>query len=266
MNRGDSAFLLLTRFGFAARGVLYLLIGYLVLYFGRAEDAGEALGHLRSGASRMLLVAAAIGFAGYGSWRLVDAALDTEGKGSGVRGIGARFARAVSGFIHMGLGYQALRLFLGDTGARGGSSESAEAGAATAMALPGGDLLLIAAAGILFGIAIFQVLHGLRRRFRRHLAPKAARSRWVVAIGMAGFLARGLLFGMAGWLAYRAAIDHRPDQAGGLGDALSSLPDSVQMLAGAGLALFGVFSLIEARYRVIHDPHVGARIARAAGR
>ena len=266
MNRGDSAFLLLTRFGFAARGVLYLLVGYLALYFGRAEDAGEALAHLRTGASRVVLAAVAVGFAGYGSWRLVDAALDTEGKGNGVRGIGARFVRAVSGFIHLGLGFKALRLFLGDYGAKGGSSETAEAGAATAMTMPGGDLLLFVAAAILFGIAVFQIFHGLRRRFRRHLTTQAASNRWIVAIGMAGFLARGLLFGMAGWLAYRSAVDHRPAEAGGLGDALANFPDLVQMLAAAGLALFGVFSLIEARYRMIRNPQVGERIARAARR
>jgi hypothetical protein len=266
VKRGEAAFLLLTRFGFAARGVLYLLVGYLALYFGRAEDAGEALGHLRSGGSRTILAAIAIGFAGYGSWRLVDAALDTEGKGRGVRGIGARLARAVSGFIHLGLGFKALRLFLGDDGAKGGSSETAEVGAATAMNLPGGNLLLFAAAAILFGIAAGQIFHALRGRFRRHLAPQAARNRWIVAIGISGFLARGLLFGMAGWLAYRSAIDHLPAEAGGLGDALGSLPDSVQTLAAAGLALFGLFSLIEARYRIIRNPRLGDRIARARGR
>ena len=266
MHRGDSAFLLLTRFGFAARGVLYLLVGYLALYFGRAEDAGEALAHLRSGGSRAVLAAIALGFAGYGSWRLVDAALDTEGKGSSLRGIGARFGRAVSGFIHLGLGFKALRLFLGDDGAKGGSSETAEWSAATAMTMPGGDLLLFGAAAVLFGIATFQIFHGLRRRFRRHLTPEAAGKSWIVAVGMAGFLARGLLFGMAGWLASRAAVDHIPAEAGGLGDALSSLPDFVQTLAASGLALFGLYSLIEARYRMINNPRLGHRIAKAASR
>jgi hypothetical protein len=264
--RSDSHFLLLTRVGFVARGLMYLLVAYLTLWVGRAEDAGEALAHLRRGGSAILLAAMAVGFGAYGVWRLVDAALDVEHRGHGAKGAMVRLSHAGSGIIHLGLGFKAARLTLGDAAAHGGSSQAAEDGAATAMTLPGGDLLLFAAASILLIMAGNQLLKAVRRRFLRHLIADAQRKPWVILIGIAGHAARAVLFAVAAWLLYRAAIDHSAAEAGGLGDALTNLPGLYRTLVAAGLAMFGAYSLIEARYRVIPDPHIGARVAEAAAR
>lgn len=266
MNRGDSGFLLLTRIGFAARGLMYLLVAYFAVRLGRAEDAGEALAHLRTGPGFAMLAGMALGFVAYGIWRLVDAGFDVEGLGNGVKGAGVRLAHAGSGFIHLWLGFKTIRLALGDAAAKGGSSEAAESGAATAMTLPGGDLLLIAAAAILLAVAANQLVKAARRRFLRHLTPAAQRKPWVIFLGVAGYAARGLLFATAAWLLYRSQAEHSPAAAGGLGDALTNLPGLFRILAAAGLAMFGAYSLIEARYRVIRDPQVVHRVARVAGR
>ena len=266
MLRSDSAFLLLTRIGFAARGLLYLLVAYLTVWVGRTEDAGEALAHLRSGGSVILLAAMAVGFGAYGVWRLVDAAIDTEHRGNGLKGAGIRLSHAGSGAIHLGLGFKAVRLALGDSSARGGSSQAAEDGAATAMTYPGGDALLFAAAAILLAMATNQLIKAARRRFLRHLTPAAQRKRWVILIGVAGYAARGVLFAVAAWLLYRATMDHAPSEAGGLGDALTNLPGLYRNLVAAGLAMFGTYSLIEARYRIIREPHIARRVAEAARR
>jgi hypothetical protein len=245
---------------------MYLLVGYFAVRLGRAEDAGEALAHLRSGPAVAMLAAMALGFGAYGIWRLVDAGFDVENRGNGAKGLFIRLAHAGSGLIHLALGYKAVRLVLGDQGARGGSSETAESGAATAMTLPGGDLLLIAAAAILLGVAANQFIHAARRRFLRHLTPGAQRKPWVILLGVAGYAARGILFATAAWLVYRSEIEQSPAAAGGLGDALTNLPGLFGTLAAAGLAMFGAYSLVEARYRVIRDPHLVRRVARAAGR
>lgn len=266
MNRSDSGFLLLTRVGFAARGLMYLLVAYFAMRLGRAEDAGEALAHLREGPGVAMLAGMALGFIAYGVWRLVDAGFDVENRGNGIKGAGVRLAHAGSGLIHLLLGFKAIRLALGDSGAKGGSSEAAESGAATAMSLPGGDLLLIAAAAILLAIAANQLIKAARRRFLRHLTPEAQRKLWVILLGVAGYAARGILFATAAWLVYRSQAEHSPAAAGGLGDALTNLPGLFRTLAAAGLAMFGAYSLVEARYRVIPNPHVGKRVARAAGR
>jgi hypothetical protein len=62
---------------------------------------------------------------------------------------------------------------------------------------------------------------------------------------------------------FRAASDHAPREAGGLGDALRAMPGAVRAAAAAGL---GLFSLVEAWFRDIRDPKLGERVKRAAGR
>ena len=257
-----SSFLLLTRIGFAARGLMYLLVAYLAVRLGRAEDAGPALAYLKSGAGKALLAGMAVGFGAYAAWRLLDAALDVEHRGTGAKALGIRLAHAGSGFIHGWLGFKTARLALGGA-AQGGSSETAETGAATAMSYPGGDVLLLIGAAILIGVAIVQFSHAVRRSFLRHLAAGARDKWWVILAGVAGYAARGIIFAVAAWLLYRASIDRSPGEAGGLGDVLALLHGPVRMAVAGGLALFGTYSLIEAWYRVIRDPQVKARVKAA---
>ncbi|HEX6376722.1 MAG TPA: DUF1206 domain-containing protein [Allosphingosinicella sp.] len=256
------SFLLLTRIGFAARGLLYLIVGYLALKLGRAEDAGGALDWLGGKTGGMMLGALAFGFAAYGIWRVTDAVFDTQGKGRRLKGIAGRLAGALSGLIHLGLAFSAAKLALGG-GSGGDSSDSAESGAATAMSLPGGEALLLVAAAILAVAGIAQFAIALGRRFCKHLSPEAKHRWWVIAAGVGGHAARGIIFLAAAWLALRAGLDHRPEEAGALADALRSMPGSLRAAVAAGLCLFGAYSLIEARYRILPDPHVRHRVAGA---
>ena len=53
---------LLTRLGFAARGLLYLVIAYLLIRIGRAESPTGALDYLAEGGGNALLLAMIAGF------------------------------------------------------------------------------------------------------------------------------------------------------------------------------------------------------------
>lgn len=262
MSSVSPSFLLLTRIGFAARGLLYLVVGYLALKLGRAEDAGGALDWLSGKTGGMALGALAFGFAAYGIWRVTDAIFDTQGKGRELKGIIGRLAGALSGLIHLGLAYSAVKLALGN-GSGGDSSENAESGAATAMSLPGGEALLFAAAAILAVAGVAQFGIALKRGFCKHLAPEARDRWWVIAAGVGGHAARGAIFLTAAWLVLNAGLHHKAEEAGALGDALLSMPDALRAAVAAGLCLFGAYSLIEARYRIIPDPHVKDRVADA---
>jgi hypothetical protein len=257
------SFLLLTRIGFAARGLLYLIVGYLALKLGRAEDAGGALDWVSRQAGGLVLGALALGFAAYGIWRATDAVFDTQAKGRDLKGIAGRLAGGLSGIIHLGLAYTAAKLAIGGGGSGGDSSDSAESGAAAAMSLPGGDLILYGAAAILAVAGVAQLGIALRRSFCRHLAPGAQHRWWVIAAGFGGHAARGAIFLAAGWLVFNATLRHRAEEAGALGDALLSMPDGLRAAVAAGLCLFGAYSLIEARYRVLPDPRVKQRVADA---
>lgn len=262
MSSVSPNFLLLTRIGFAARGLLYLIIGYLALQLGQAKDAGGALEHVSREAGGVVLGALALGFVAYGIWRVADAIFDTQNKGKDAKGIAGRAAGAVSGLIHLGLAFTAAKLATGG-GSGGDSSDSAESGAAAAMSLPAGDLLLYAVAAILAVAGAAQLVVAAKRSFCKHLAPEAKDKWWVVAAGTGGHAARGTIFLAAAWLVFNATRHHQAEEAGALGDALTSLPDSLRAAVAAGLCLFGIYSLIEARYRIIPDPHVRHRVADA---
>jgi hypothetical protein len=262
MSSVSPNFLLLTRVGFAARGLLYLIIGYLALKLGRAEDAGGALEHVSREAGGLVLGLLALGFVAYGIWRVADAIFDTQNKGKDAKGIAGRLAGAASGLIHLGLAFTAMKLATGSASG-GDSSNSAESGAAAAMGLPGGDLLLYLAAAILAAAGIAQIAIAAKRSFRKHLAAEAKNKMWVILAGTAGHAARGVIFLSAAWLLFGAARHDEAEEAGALGDALLNLPGALQAAVAAGLCLFGVYSLIEARYRIIPDPQVKHRVSGA---
>jgi hypothetical protein len=254
---------MLTRVGFAARGIMYVLIGFLAVRLGRNEDGAGAMAALDSGPWRFLLALMAAGFLGYGLWRLSEAATDTEGNGSGAKGIAIRIGGAVSGLVHLGLSFYALTLALGS---RGGSGGGAQETAATVLDQPVGWLALLLAGLALAATGLFQLIKAAKRDFLRHLSPEASRQPWVGWLGSGGYAARGIVFAVMGWFLFQAGRDARASEAGGMGEALSWLSGPMQTLVAAGLLLFGLFSFVEARYRRINDPGVLDRLARAAQR
>jgi hypothetical protein len=252
----------LTRVGFAARGIIYVLIGWLTLRSGRTEDGGGVLAWLASGSGRILLAVMAAGLLAYGVWRLLEAWIDSAGHGSSAKGAAARAGGAVSGLVHIALGGAAA---LHALGSGGGGSDSAESGARTLLSLPGGGIMLILVAAILLVTGFVQLGKAWTLGFLRHLGGGAEARRWITVLGRAGFLARGIVFLIMAWFFWRAGSEHSSAQAGGPADALSSLPDNLQILVAAGLLLFGLFSLAEAWFRRIEDPHVVERLRSLGG-
>lgn len=244
----------LTRVGFAARGLMYFTIGFLALRSGRTEDSAGALEQLNSGIGRPLLILMALGFIAYAIWRLSEAVIDSEGHGNDGKGLAVRIGGGISGVVHAGLALVALRLGLGQSSQGGGNGE--QQGAATALSLPGGELLLGLVAAALIGVGLFQLVKAARADFLKHLAPEAARQDWVKWMGRAGYAARGIVFLVIGYFAFRAASAGQASQAGGVDAALSALPGALFVAVAIGFILFGCFSLVEARYRRITDPKV----------
>ncbi|MCW3796380.1 DUF1206 domain-containing protein [Sphingomonas sp. BN140010] len=252
----------LARLGFAARGLLYLVIAYLVLTAGRTEDPAGALGYLASGAGWWLLVLITAGFVAYGVWRLSDAAFNIERHEAGRKGLGERIGAGASGIVHLFLAWQAVRLLRGAAQSNG---NGAEQGAETALHLPGGQLLLIVGGLVLLGVGIAQLVQTYTLKFCQSLDGRVARKEWVKWTGRGGYAARGLVFLITGYFLLRAGFAEQASRAGGMQEALAWLTSPWDTIVALGLALFGIFSLVEARYRVIHDVPVEgmARQARA---
>jgi hypothetical protein len=253
----------LARAGYLAKGVVYLIVGLLTLQAAAgsggppsgAESAFLTL--LRQPLGRLLLGLTAIGLSGYAIWRLFCAAFDPERRGDGLKRVFVRIGYAGSGLAHGALALEAAQLALGNGG--GGSGNRTEGWTATALHAPLGPWIVGAAA---LGVAIYglaQIRRGLSSKVEERLRlgelPPDER-RLVVRVGRVGTVARGVVFGIIGYLLLRAAIDHDPEKAGGLADALATLqrqPYAPVLLGGValGLAAYGAYQLVKARYRVI---------------
>ena len=251
----------LTRVGFAARGLLYIVIALLVIRAGRAESTSGALKYLGEGGGQVLLVVMAAGLFAYSVWRLADAAFDIERHGSGQKGAMERVGAAASGLIHLFLAWQAVRLIQGAASAGDGTQD----GARTALQLPAGGTLVVIAGVVLLGVGAFQLIKAVKGSFLRHLEPQIARQPWAQWSGRAGYAARGIVFLISSFFLLKAGIQERASEAGGTAEALSWLSSPLDLLVALGLLAFGLFSLIEARFRILHDVPVKGVVRRATG-
>lgn len=244
----------LVRLGHAARGLTYILLGMLALTTGGQERAGaqgvfDYLQDKPMGSALLWVVA--IGLFAYAIFKLVAGASNLENHDRDAKGMAARVGEIASGVIHLVLAYAAFRF-------ASGSKASAGSGGEAAMAQPVMDLelgaVLIGIAGLgMLVAAIIQAKHAATGDFMKHIAARAPRL--VEAVGRAGHAARAVVFAIIGWSLVRAAWLNSEGAVKGLGEALLSLRDMgvVYTLVAIGLLLFGAFSLVTARYRVIPD-------------
>jgi hypothetical protein len=245
---GESKFQRWTRVGFVARGLLYIVIGVLVLGTGRTEDLTGALEYLGHGIGRLLLAVLALGMGTYGLWRFADAAFGIENMGSDGKAMSKRAAAGLIGAIYLYLAYKAAHILL--DGNAGASSTQQQAD--TLLDLPGGIVVLGLAALMLAVAGGMQLKKAASCSFLRRL-DDAAREPLVKWLGRIGYASRGIIFLAVAFLIGRAALDGRGNEAGGMEQALDLLSGPLLYAVGAGLMLFGLFSIIEARFRRIHD-------------
>ncbi|HYW13588.1 MAG TPA: DUF1206 domain-containing protein [Longimicrobium sp.] len=252
----------LARLGYAAKGVVYLIVGFIAAdaAFSPAEQVQGTHGALdtilHQPFGKVLLGIMALGLAGYVLWKIVQAVLDPERKGGDAKGLVARVGYGISAVLYGGLTLEAVRMLRGNGG---GESNGAQHWTAMVMDKPFGRVAI----GLLgLGIAGYG-LYELYRAFASDLAKKlnlegsavATRQR-VVGLGRAGTAARGVVFGIIGWLVLKAALQYDASEAQGLEGALVALRKAAYgpwllMLVALGLMAYGIFQLVKARYRVI---------------
>lgn len=188
------------------------------------------------------------------TWRVLSAVLDTERKGRGLRGIAARAYYMGTAIMHAMLAAGVIAVLRGARSS-GGHGDAARS-TATAMHQPFGRWLVIAAGLALLGYATYQVYKGWMTKLGKSLdldRIEPDTRKWIVAISRFGLAARGLVFGVMGWFLARAGLRHDPGEARGVGEALSAFDGSSWILASVavGLAAYGVYMLVKAKYRRI---------------
>ena len=243
--------------GLAARGVIYLLIGWVAILvaMGKTKQEADQRGALQLLAGKpyglVSLWLLCIGFAAYALWRLSEAAFGVTGDGNGAGPRLKSLARAVV------YGSLAVTTFSVINGARRSQSGQQRDWTARLMSHPGGRWAVGLVGAVIVVIGVILVMEGVKRRFVKYLQTgqmSPATRRVVVRLGMIGTIARGLVFALAGALVIEAAVKYQPSKAGGLDSALKTLRDQsfgevALIAAGLGLIIFGVYGLCEARWR-----------------
>lgn len=255
--RNNDGFELAARVGYAASGLLHLMIGVIALQIalggsGQASQSG-AISALAGTPGGMVLIW--IGFLGSVALALFlfsDAAFGARRFSEKDR------AKQRLKSAGKGVAYGAIGVAFGDfalTGAGGGGS-SAESLSARLLANPAGAVLLAAVGLGFLVVAGYFVYRGVSRSFEENLKrlPPGKAGTAVVQLGVAGYVAKGVALGVIGVLLGVAAYRHDPEAAAGIDGALRTLqqqPFGAWLLGAVavGLIAYGVYMVVRAKYQ-----------------
>ena len=252
----------LARLGFAAIGVVYLLMGVLALLAALNQRAGaktdkeEAVQRLQNvpGGS-VLLGLIAVGLLGYIVWRFTQAIRDTEGKGSDAKGMGTRLWYVCSGLFYSGLALYAGRLALLGRAAKGG--DAPQTLTAKVLGWPGGHWLVLLAGVAIIGVGLFQCYRAFSGKVQNDVDGSnlsAGQQGLVYRTAQVGITARGVVVAIIGYFVLQAGQQSRAGAVGSTDEAFDFLAAMGPVALGAvavGLVAYGLYSLVQAKYPLL---------------
>ena len=248
----------LARLGYAAKGVVYLIIGVLAAQaaLGRGGATTDSQGALRALADQsfgaILLGLVGIGLAAYALWRFVEALIDPEGKG-----LAKRIAHVSVGLIYGALAINAIDLITSDGDGDGGQVFSEESWTARVLAQPFGRFAVgLVGVGVI-AYFLYQIFKAWKGDFPESLKVgdlSGTEARWARRLGTFGLASRGVVFSLIGLFLIQAAIQYDPQRAGGLDQSLQAVAQQRYGMAllgivALGLVAYGSYMLLIARFR-----------------
>jgi len=251
----------LTRAGLIGYGVIHLLFAWLILQiaFDGSSTDGDQSGALHNLAEKpfgtFLIIAIVVGLVAMTIWQLLEAAVGHRAE----RGRHRLYERIVS------VGRAAFYLYFCWTGVkviRGKKASSADTQQKASEDLmdSGGGRFTVALVGLaIAAIGIGLVIYGVRKKFEKHLKlsqMSAQMRRLSDRLGVAGYAAKGGAYAIAGFLFVVAAVQYDPDKARGLDATLNTLAKQAYgpwllALTALGIAAYGLFSIVQSRYRKV---------------
>ncbi|HEY1390443.1 MAG TPA: DUF1206 domain-containing protein [Ktedonobacterales bacterium] len=252
----------LARCGYAAKGVIYLIMGGLALSaalnIGGAptDQQGAFLTIAERPFGQFLLVLVSIGLVGYALWCLCQGILDVDGKGTSAKGIVARIGYCVVGITYLILAFGAFKLATG-----GGAGKNSDAATrdftAQLLTKPLGVVLVILAGVVALAVAGILYYRAWKVDFESLIQPKELGRKGkdvIVTLGRVGYAALGVVFTEISVFLVIAAQRHNPGDAQGLSGALRQMEQQpfgrpLLALVALGLIAYGVYSVASARYR-----------------
>lgn len=247
----------LVRTGYFSRAILYTVLGLIALTSAGAIGEGtdgifKAIESYPAGT--VILWIMVLGLFGYALFRFCSTLFDIENNGSDTKGWAKRIGHAGSGIGHLALAYSAYKFATAEGSSGGESGGGAQEVAAGVLSYDFGGVVLGLLGLAFLGTAVFQVKKGITGEFMHRIsgaAPSATR-----LMGGIGYCARGVVYLVIGWSLVKAGfMSGGSGQVKTLGDAVASLAGQgwIFTLTALGLLIFGLFSLILARYRIIPE-------------
>lgn len=243
--------------GYVAKGVVYVLLGMLgfmaAFEFTKNNEATQS-GALRTlkelPAGTVLLLLLAIGLVCYSVWRGIQAFYNPKQEEKKWTN---RLRYAFSALAYLALAYTALRALFEN---HSDNSDRNQKLAGELMNQPLGQVLVGITALIFAGVGIYQIYYGFSEKYRKHVQDLSLQSQHASLLmksGKVGYISRGVVWLVIGFLFFRAAIHSAANEAGSTAKAFRFIEDTPfgSYLLGAlglGLVAYGVFNFIRARY------------------
>jgi hypothetical protein len=259
----QQSLVVLARGGYAARGVIYLIIGIFALLaaLGSAQPKDshrslEALlsqpfGHALVG----LVVAGLLAFAG---WRVLQATRDVDHHGKKFRGLMIRAGLLVGGVVNGALAFFALGLLISGLKSSGGSGGGETKDLlAHILSWEHSNLLVYLVALLPLGVGIAHIIKGWKASFEKYFEADEDVMRYVRPVARFGLIARGVAFIEIALLLTISGSRYQAMDPPGIKDALNALQNLpaggvVLMVMALGLIAFSVYSFSEAAWRKIN--------------
>ncbi len=251
----NTSFQLLARIGYTARGVIYLIVGFLALLAamgvggGTTSSRGAIMEILNQPYGRVLLAIQVVGLMGYVVWRFTQSTLDADHHGTSIKGLTVRAGLMMSAVMHTFLAVWAAQLLL----SMGGSGSSGSQGPAF-LSTAFGRVVLGSAGAVIMGVGCAHIYKGWSARFERYMTIPRAQKTWARPLCRFGLAARGVVWLIIGWFLIDSVLKANSSRIAGMEEALNALQSSpygawLLGVVSLGLLAFGVYSLLEAGYR-----------------
>ena len=245
----------LARLGYAVNGLLHALIGVIAIEIaigasaGQADQSGALTALAGTPGGVFILWTVFVGLTALGLWLILNSFLTPPAD---------KKKRVVHYLSEIGKGIAYLAVAVTTfTFARGGSSSStgtSTQASGTILAAPGGVFLVVLIGILVFAIGVYFVIKGVTKRFTRDLAvPSGRAGKTTIAVGVFGYVAKGIVLCVVGILFCVAAATLDPAKSSGLDGGLrtlGTLPFGTVILIAVGLGLiaYAIYSFVRARY------------------
>jgi hypothetical protein len=262
----------LAKFGYAARGAIYVIIGILALLQAFGEGGGTTgskgaiASILEAPAGQVLLWLMVVGLVGYSVWRALQAILDADHHGTDGKGLVVRVGLLVSSFTHFALAFYAGSIALGSGGGGSGSGSGGggkEGLVAMMLGWPAGKWIVVFAGLCIIGAGVAHAVKAFKEKYEERFVIDPSTMEKIEWVCKFGLVARSVVFGIIGSMMIYAAWTQNPENAGGVAEVLQNLSEGsygwiLLAIIAAGLLCFGLYSIFEAIYRKIDDPWEGS--------